>query len=106
MLSKLIGGVALLLVSTYSPAVDAHRNHRPHRVVVTPTVTVTLGWTWVSPAPLRAGHWNHPYYGRSFRTLTDGPPPRRPNTHAVWVPGHWERRGRHRVWIPGHWVTR
>lgn len=24
---------------------------------------------------------------------------------ALWVPGHWQWRGRHRghVWVPGHW---
>lgn len=27
-------------------------------------------------------------------------PPRR---NAVWVPGHWKRRGGHRVWISAHW---
>lgn len=29
------------------------------------------------------------------------PPPRR---SMVWVPGHWEWRGRHHVWIDGHWI--
>jgi hypothetical protein len=29
----------------------------------------------------------------------------RPNATAVWVPGHWDWKGKRRgyVWIPGHW---
>jgi hypothetical protein len=34
--------------------------------------------------------------------------PPRPHARAVWVPGHWQWKGRRRgyVWVPGHWVVR
>lgn len=31
--------------------------------------------------------------------------PASPYRNAVWVPGHWDWRGKRRgyVWVPGHW---
>ena len=99
MLSKtIVVLVGMLIFPTIS---NAHPNH--NRKPPAPTVSVTIGWTWVSPTPFRAGHWRHPNYGRSFRAFHDGPPPPRPQAQAVWVPGHWERGHRKKVWIPGHW---
>ncbi len=72
-----------------------------------PTIEVTLGWTWVDARWYHGrhikGHWRHPHYGKSYRHITHGPPPPRPNAHAHWVPGHWEGRGHHRRWVRGHW---
>jgi len=86
---------------------DAHQKHRVkkgHTHNPTPTVVVTIGWTWVEATLFRSAHWHHPHYGRSHRAFTSGPPPVRPHANSVWVPGHWEGRGRHhRHWVPGHW---
>ena len=100
MLSKTIGIFTVLILFLIPDIVDAHPHNQRSPA---PVVTVTIGWTWVSPTVLRTGHWNHPHYGRSFRTLQAGPPPQRPQANAVWIPGHWERRHRKRVWVPGHW---
>ena len=34
--------------------------------------------------------------------------PLAPHAAAVWVPGHWQWKGRARghVWVPGHWKAR
>ena len=85
---------------------DAQNRHRPNpRATVSvgmPAVSVT--WVWVPATRVYRAHWSHPTHGRDF-----GPnrPAARPNTNAVWVPGHWVRRHQHRrVWVPGHWETR
>ncbi len=106
MLSKIVGLSAVLVFFMIPSTADAHKNHRVKVTKPAPAVTVTLGWTWVEATLFRPGHWHHPHYGRSHRGLNIGPPPARPHAHAVWVPGHWERRGRHRHWVPGHWVRR
>ena len=111
MLSKLVGVFAVTALLTLPTAVDAHpRHNHNHRVKVhtpAPAVVVTLGWTWIEASLIRPAHWSHPHYGRSHRAYHAGPPPARPHARAVWVPGHWERRGRHnRVWVNGHWSVR
>ncbi len=98
MLSKTIVVIAGLLIFPATSQAHPHHNRKPAS-----TVSVTIGWTWVNPAPFRAGHWMHPNYGKSFRTFHEGPPPPRPQANAVWVPGHWERRQRRKVWVAGHW---
>ena len=106
MLSKIAGISAALILFLIPNTADAHQKHRQRGAKPVPTVIVTVGWTWVEATVIRKAHWHHPHYGRSFRPMVDGPPPARPHAHAVWVPGHWERRRHHRVWIPGHWLTR
>ena len=98
MLSKLI---IVIAGSMIIPNIAHSHPHHPRQP--TSTITVSMGWTWVKPTVFRTGHWNHPHYGRSFRSFNEGPPGPRPQLNAVWVPGHWERRGRKKVWIPGHW---
>ncbi len=29
-----------------------------------------------------------------------------PHPGAVWVPGHWVRKGHGEYWVPGHWSRR
>jgi hypothetical protein len=29
----------------------------------------------------------------------------RPDPHAKWIPGCWERHGQRYYWVPGHWRT-
>ena len=78
-----------------------------HPPRVKPSPSVTISWSWVSGHWHRgtwvSGHWLHPSYGKSHRSFVHGPPPARPNRHAHWVPGHWERRGNRAVWVSGHW---
>ena len=103
MLSKIITISTVLVLFMIPSTADAHHRHKPRAHKPAPTITVNLGWVWVDASLFRTGHWHHAHYGRSFRPLVDGPPPVRPHTHAVWVPGHWEGRARHRHWVPGHW---
>jgi hypothetical protein len=93
--------VAIALLST---SCMAHA-HTPHHKA--PTIEVTLGWDWVDSRFVRGhwvrGHWHHPHYGKSYRHMRQGPPPRRATAQSVWVAGHWVGRGQHRRWIAGHW---
>lgn len=77
--------IALLSLLAFAPAQAATYG----------TVTIQSG------PPVYSG--NQPIY------LPAPPPPRyeavpRPRHGQVWVPGHWEWRGRHHVWVSGHWV--
>ena len=105
MLSKIIGLSAVLILFLIPSTADAHHRHKVKAKPAHPqvTVSVTLGWTWVEATLFRRAHWTHSHYGRSYRVLAAGPPPHRPHDLSVWVPGHWEGRGRHRHWVPGHW---
>lgn len=106
MLSKIIGLSAVLVLFLVPSTADAHHRHKPraHKPPApAPTVVVTLGWAWVEATLFRPAHWRHVHYGRSYRPLVEGPPPPRPHAHSVWIPGHWEGRGRNRHWVPGHW---
>ncbi len=111
MLSKIIGISAVLMIFMIPSTADAHHRHK-HKTKRPPvhkpvsTVIVSVGWTWIEATLFRQAHWHHPHYGRSHRALNVGPPPARPHAHAVWVPGHWEGRGRNRHWTPGHWRQR
>ena len=101
MLSKIIIlAVGLFIIPSTA---EAHNRHHPGAHKPSPTVVVTLGWTWVEASLFRQAHWHHPSYGRSHRAQHAGPPPARPYVNATWVPGHWQGRGRHRHWTPGHW---
>ena len=107
MLSKIIGVFAILFLLMIPSTADAHKKHnRPAAHKPAPTVQVTLGWTWVEATLFYRAHWRHNHYGRSYRAFQAGPPPARPHANSVWVPGHWEGRGRNRHWVPGHWRHR
>ena len=105
MLSKIIGISAVLVLFMMPATADAHHRHKPKPKPMKPAVTVnvTLGWVWVDATLFRRGHWHHPHFGRSYRVIEVGPPPARPHSHAVWVPGHYEGRGRHKHWVSGYW---
>ena len=103
MLSKIVGIIAVFVFLAISNTAVAHPKHKKQRVHSHSTVVVTIGWTWVEATFFRPAHWHHPHYGRSYRVMNAGPPPARPNAHAVWVPGRWEGRRHNRHWVPGHW---
>lgn len=104
MLSRIIGISAVVGLLFVPLSVDAHPRHRASVQKPTPSVTVTIEWTWVAATLFRSGHWSHPHHGRSYRPHVEGPPPHRPHAHATWVPGHWEGNRRHRHWVPGRWA--
>jgi hypothetical protein len=104
MLSKIIGISAVLGFLIIPIKSEAHPRHKTKHVQRSaPAIIVTIGWTWVEASLFHSAHWRHPNYGRSHRNFTSGPPPARPNQHAVWVPGHWTGKRNHRHWAPGHW---
>jgi hypothetical protein len=43
-------------------------------------------WEWHSRWVWHNGYWGRP-----------------PHPHAMWMPGHWDRRPRGWRWTPGHW---
>ena len=98
MLSKLIIVIIGSMIHPVIATAHPHNQRNPQT-----TVNVTIGWTWIGPTVFRTGHWNHPNYGRSYRTIHVGPPPPRPRANAIWIPGHWERRQGKRIWVQGHW---
>lgn len=102
MLSKIIGSALVIFLLGFSPEIQAHPRHHYSPAVV----KIELDWVWVTAQFGRPAHWSHPYYGRSYRAKYIGPPPRRPAASAVWIPGHWEGRGRHRTWVNGRWNIR
>ena len=104
MLSKIIGISAVLGLLIIPIESEAHPRHRAKHIQKSgPAIAVTIGWTWVEASLFHSAHWSHPHYGRSHRGLAVGPPPSRPNQHAVWVPGHWTGKRNHRHWASGHW---
>jgi len=83
----------------------AHRHTRNVRVVYDSHVSVSIGWVWtpgfwigVNWTP---GYWEHPSHGRVTHHARDHRHPRR-----VWVPAHYEGRGRNRHYVPGHYEWR
>ena len=88
--------VTIAFFTALLPA-EAEAKPRPIiKVVTVPPAAAAPGAVWIpqqrvwNPQLQRyvvvAGHWKT-----------------RPRATAVWVPGHWEMRGRNRVWIAGHW---
>lgn len=67
---------------------------RHHTVVTTRPVRPSATHVWIE------GEWIPK--GRTYveRPGYWAPIPR---PHAVWVPGHWDRRPRGYFWVPGHW---
>ena len=73
-------------------------------LIFAPVQAATYGTVTIqSSRQVQAYNDNRPVY------LPAPPPPRyealpRQRQGQIWVPGHWEWRGRHHVWMSGYWL--
>jgi hypothetical protein len=92
------GGLALPVLAQSQASVEVIVPVGPPapRVEVTPEVTVEQrDREYWQPGYWRCSGKEHEWYEGRYVV--------RPRSGAVWVPGHWERRGAGWIYVDGHW---